>query len=169
LLALTWDDIDFAKNEMIINKTLVKSKEQGKLTLKVQFEPKTKSSNRTIPMLDKYSVKLKEMKLNRLNNKFNDNNIVFCSKVGTHIYPDNMRRSLRKICEKLGIERIGTHSLRHTFTTRLYESNIDDVTRSALLGHAKVAMTHRYTHVSSEMKRTSIKKLENINFINDID
>ena len=53
LLGLTWDDVDFRKREISVNKTLVyiKDKETKKYVFKYQT-PKTKNSIRTIPMQD---------------------------------------------------------------------------------------------------------------------
>ena len=71
LLGLTWDDIDFRKREIRINKTLVhiKDPETKKYTFKYQT-PKTKNSIRKVPMqesvyraLRRQSNQLKEMQM----------------------------------------------------------------------------------------------------------
>lgn len=71
LLGLTWDDVDFRKREISVNKTLVyiKDKETKKYVFKYQT-PKTKNSIRTIPMQDsvykalkRQWIQLKEMQL----------------------------------------------------------------------------------------------------------
>ena len=71
MLGLTWDDVDFRKREISVNKTLVhiKDKETKKYVFKYQT-PKTKNSIRTIPMQDsvyralkRQRIQLKEMQL----------------------------------------------------------------------------------------------------------
>ena len=49
LLALTWDDIDFNSNLLTINKTSYSAKVDGKTQIIVD-KPKTKKSNRVIPL-----------------------------------------------------------------------------------------------------------------------
>lgn len=49
LLALTWDDIDFNRNYMTISKSAFQGKQNDKITIIVDT-PKTKNSNRVIPL-----------------------------------------------------------------------------------------------------------------------
>lgn len=49
LLALTWDDIDFTRNYMTISKSAFQGKQNDKITIIVDT-PKTKNSNRVIPL-----------------------------------------------------------------------------------------------------------------------
>ena len=52
------------------------------------------------------------------------------------------------------------HDLRHTFASRLVMSGVDLPTVKDLMGHKNINMTLRYSHLSSEHKRSAVGKLE---------
>lgn len=86
---------------------------------------------------------------------------VFCTKNGTQILPRNFNRTFFSLRKKTGIEQYNLHALRHTFATRLLESGESLKVVQELLGHAKVSMTADiYSHVSPELMRKSVKKID---------
>ena len=65
--------------------------------------------------------------------------------------------------KRLGIERKGFHSLRHTFATRALECGMDVKTLSEILGHKNATVTlNRYTHSMMEHKKEMMNKLGKI-------
>jgi integrase len=52
------------------------------------------------------------------------------------------------------------HSLRHTFGTRLGESNTDCFTIQRLMGHSSIAVTQRYLHPTPETMENAFSALE---------
>jgi integrase len=56
------------------------------------------------------------------------------------------------------------HDLRHTFISRLAESQASDSTVMALAGHVSRAMIERYSHIRMEAKRRAVEDLSGIDF-----
>ncbi|MFI5059262.1 MAG: tyrosine-type recombinase/integrase [Candidatus Acidiferrales bacterium] len=56
------------------------------------------------------------------------------------------------------------HDLRHTFISRLAESQASDSTVMALAGHVSRAMMERYSHIRTEAKRRAVDDLSGTDF-----
>lgn len=163
LFPLTWDDIDFEKGYVQINKTLIFVKDRDNksgnaYTLKVQDSTKTKAGVRKIPLTKRCLRMLKEFKLRNMTRS----PLVFPSKNGTFINPRNFLRCFKTICEKAELEGFNCHTLRHTFATRCFEKGIPVKIVSRWLGHKKVQHTlDIYTHVMPDEEKHAIERLEN--------
>ena len=68
---------------------------------------------------------------------------------------------LHRTLRKSGIEQLGVHALRHTFTTRAVESGMDVRTLSEILGYTKVSLTLQlYAHSTDETKRNAMEMMD---------
>ncbi|MEG3617217.1 tyrosine-type recombinase/integrase [Magnetovibrio sp. PR-2] len=77
---------------------------------------------------------------------------------GSPVTPDFIRRQLKKLAARAGIERpITPHMLRHSAATELLENGVDIRYVQKLLGHSSISTTEIYTHVSDASLRTAIK------------
>jgi integrase len=68
--------------------------------------------------------------------------------------------SFRRLADKLEIEDIRFHDLRHTFASHLVMNGVDLKTVQELLGHANLTMTLRYSHLAPAHQAKAVKILD---------
>lgn len=184
LFGLKESDIDFDKNTIHIQRTLVYQKLEGDKckTFHVQ-NPKTQKSDRIIPMTEEVAEALRDQirihnllnvkrivgdeKKKKLWSQFSD--FLFTTKFRTPLNSQIMCDNIKKLVEEINlmrddmdqIERFGTHRFRHTFATRCFEAGMPPKTVQHLLGHASLQMTmDLYTDVLSDKKKEDMQLFE---------
>lgn len=164
-LALTWNDVDFTKNELRINKALSRG-EGNRLIVQT---PKTKKSMRTIILDDKTMQVLKDWKKKQLeeclilgHNAMQPQQLIFNSQSNGLMQPTKTRKWLLHIQEKYELPKIRTHDLRHTHCSLLFEAGATLKEVQDRLGHSDIKTTMDiYTHVTEKAKSEAAKKFAN--------
>ena len=80
---------------------------------------------------------------------------LFVGRRGARIDPRTVRAVVHRITGQAGVPSLAPHGLRHTAATHVLEGGADLRSVQELLGHANLATTQRYTHVSVERLRTT--------------
>ncbi|MDX6551796.1 MAG: integrase/recombinase XerC [Gaiellales bacterium] len=73
---------------------------------------------------------------------------LFVSVRGRPLSSSDVRRAMSRALRRAGIPARSPHALRHSFATHLLENGADLLSIQEMLGHASVATTQVYTHVS---------------------
>ena len=157
-LALQWDDIDFDKRLIYINKTVQSNilnfnHENGNNVVynRIKKSTKTKSGVRVLQINDdvmQYLTELKEYdKRHHIASQY-----VSCTSVGTMNSSRNLQRSLDRLINKTNItKRVTLHTLRHTFGSTLLRRGVGIEVISKLMGHANITITYqKYIHSIQE-------------------
>ena len=76
-------------------------------------------------------------------------------------------KHLKRVCDYLGYERVGTHSFRKMYATEIYHISGNDIALiSSLLSHSSIAITQKYIGVTSENIEKALKtyvRIPNLN------
>lgn len=174
LLALTWNDINFNKNYIRINKIakyqqIITKEKRSKYQAIIQT-PKTEKSIRIVPFPESIKSKIYSYKKEQeeILGNINKNNLIFCNIEGKYINGNNVYMNFKRILKRINKEKnilpnITFHDLRHTYATRLFEKGVNPKIVQEILGHSNISITlNTYTHVSEEIKKEVSEKINNI-------
>ncbi len=157
ICALTWGDIDADAEVIRIRRTLQRIyiiEESARKTELILDTPKTKNSNRDIPMSSDLLKMLKPIK------KIINNSFFVLSNSSRPTEPRTYMNYYKNFMKELGMPNLKFHGLRHSFATRCIESKCDYKTVSALLGHSNISTTlNLYVHPNLEQKKKCIDQM----------
>ncbi len=161
LLGLRWIDIDLDDEKLEVVQTLQRVGGQLRFVL-----PKTEDSARTVPLPAPCVTALREHRKCQFAERseawpnWDDHGLVFPSRRGTPMEPDNLRRSWSAIRQAAGLAPIRFHDLRHTCVTLLLDLGVPPHIVRDIVGHSDIEVTMTiYAHVSLDDKREALRKL----------
>jgi integrase len=140
LVALTWGDIEFGKDETDGNRyILVRNNYVHR-----QFTTTKSKRVRRVDMSRELRKALWELfeKRRKQSNSDRSNELIFTSQAGGVLDPDNLYyRLFRPVLSKSGIRKIRLHDLRHTFGSLLIQKGASLVYVREQLGHSSIQVT----------------------------
>lgn len=168
VLGLKWDAVDFDKNTITIKHTLTSCDLDGKHVIIREDRTKTKSSRRTLPLVDFVKekliiVKAEQEKYRELCGKSYIKDYIgyICvNEIGDIIKPRYLTVEFPKFLEKRGLRRIRFHDLRHSCASLLLANGVSMKQIQEWLGHSDFSTTANiYAHLDYSSKVSSADAL----------
>lgn len=120
----------------------------------VLTRPKSASGTRLIPLAPTLVAALRGHRGRRMRA-----GLVWTRADGLPIDPQDDAKAWDALLKRLGLPDVPLHSARHTTATLLLEQGVDAEVIKQLLGHAEIATTRGYQHVSLELARKAVTAL----------
>jgi len=146
---LMWECVDFENRTISINKQ-VHQAPVGSGESYVIIQPKTKTSVRKIPIVDKIYYDLLELKNQaKASGFYSPTSFVFGTENGTVPYnPESVRKRSRANAKASGLEYIRLHDFRHSCASLLINSGANVTMVAKYLGHSEIEETlNTYSHM----------------------
>lgn len=157
ICGLKWEDIDFAKRELAVNRTVLRIKTEA-ATKVVAQTPKTECSVRVIPL----TAQMLSM-LSRLRNTDCDGAFILSGSRDKPLEPRALQYRFMVFQKRIGLKYRNFHTLRHSFASRSIGKGFDIKTLSELLGHKDVRTTMQlYMHPTMLDKRQIIEAVSSM-------
>lgn len=155
IMGLCWDCVDFDNNTIFIKRNLQYSAKTHEVYIDT---PKTHETRyvtlpaESIQLLRSWKA-TQELEKQRCGEYWNEEEYDFCftRSDGKRMHPDSLTDWLSKFSKRNGLPPLHPHLFRHSMASLLISANVDIVTVSKRLGHAKVSTTTDiYSHFIKE-------------------
>jgi integrase/recombinase XerD len=83
---------------------------------------------------------------------------IFVTFLGRPINRQTIFLFIKEYAEKIGLEDVSPHTLRHSFATHLIQNSADVRSVQQLLGHTDISTTQIYTHITDTHLRNTYEK-----------
>lgn len=148
LLALTYDDFDFAGKTISVSKTF-----QVVNGVEIIGPPKTAKGNRIVRMPDRLCEEMKDY-------------FEMCyDKEAARAFPttkSTLARVVKRICGKTGLKKIRIHDFRHSHISLLISLGFSAVDIAKRVGHESITITLRYAHMFPSAQDNMANKLDDL-------
>jgi integrase len=164
VLALRWLRVDLDKKAIQVREAIEETEAHG-----IRFKaPKSKAGRRDITLPDILADALRDHRKSQLEvrmklglGKLPDDALLFSDIEGAPLSRNAVSAAWSEYAKQIGMPEVTFHALRHTHASQLIDANVDIVTISKRMGHAKPDITLRiYAHL---FKKDDSKAAEAIN------
>ncbi len=153
LLGLRWEDVDMNTGMLQVRRSLSEAR-SGRI-----YEAPKSGKGRNIRLTQRALGALRKHRKQQLEERmklaglWQENRLVFPSRVGTPLGGRNLNRSFKRHLERAGLpQSFRFHDLRHTCATILFRQGVNPKFVQELLGHSDVSLTlNVYSHVLPDM------------------
>lgn len=83
---------------------------------------------------------------------------LFVTSLGKPLTRQTIFNFIKEYAEKVGLDDVSPHTLRHSFATHLMQHGADSRSVQAMLGHADISTTQIYTHITDTHLRKTYEK-----------
>lgn len=157
MIALNWNDIDFERKELKINKTFTYKSENQKYDI---TDPKTNNSIRMIDLDDELINLLKQL-YEQEQRLYGFNKKMFMFGNIKHTAPTTFTNHLNKYIEKANVKRISAHGFRHSHVSLLIHLGCDSREVAKRVGDTVDMIERTYYHMFPEKKSNPVNVLNN--------
>lgn len=165
LLALRWQDVDFAFSQVYVNRSLHHLKDGNY----VFTQPKSARSRRTIALPPSAILTLKGHKERQeamramLGLPLKDDDLVFSSLEGHPLRPNTITRAWTMLAARCGVKVIRLHDARHTHASLMLKQGVHPKIVQERLGHASIGMTlDIYSHVAPGLQQAAAERFDRL-------
>ena len=161
VLGLRWQDIDFVRDTITIQHTVVKNK-----TIIEKDSTKTSNSRAVMALIDDVKNVLLGLREKEqgyrafFSSDYIENDYVFKHENGKPYRPDTITRSFQRALKKAGLPIMRFHDLRHSCASLLLARNVPMKAIQEWLGHSDFSTTANvYAHLDINSKMLSAEAI----------
>jgi len=164
IVGLKWDAIDFEKKTLTIKHTVTEVRVDGKLLIVEKDRAKTKSSHRTLPLVEPFAKLLRRLKAEQERNQKVCGSAycqeylgyIYVNELGERVKPGYITQNFSLTLKNHGLKKIRFHDLRHSCASLLYANGVSLKEIQEWLGHSDISTTSNiYTHLDFSSKVAS--------------
>jgi integrase len=162
-LGLQWKDIDLARRQLRISKSLQRVSGQGQ----VLSETKTRRGRRSLVLPVKTVEALLAHRTQQsawrraAGSSWTQRDFVFTSGSGQPLDQRNVLRAFRRVLRRAKLPRMRFHDLRHSCASLLLAQHTDPRVIMETLGHSNISVTmNMYAHVMPTLKRDAADAID---------
>ncbi len=169
VLGLRWDAVDLEAGTLTVCHIVTNASIEGKQVLVQADRAKTKSSLRTLPLVDAFAQRLRALKERQEYNEqvcgscYNQKykGYLFVNEMGDLILPNSVTDGFAKLLAENGLRKIRFHDLRHSCASLLLNQGVPMKQIQEWLGHSDISTTANiYAHLDAQSKQLSAETME---------